>query len=184
MRGAWGFVLSCIGGFNFLPSRKRDKAGATRAVRRSCGFVYRSNQMWTEGLQVDPLCRRLVPHEMLANCKAPFAFLFCRRFFGNRSYCYYCLEQYPEALTDAERAIQLAPDWPKGHFRQGRALMGMKVSEIPPQQRKIFAERSEQISFVRLSGTARRSGPWSRCWGWTRTARRPSWISWTAKCCS
>ncbi|XP_041802755.1 stress-induced-phosphoprotein 1 isoform X1 [Chelmon rostratus] len=48
------------------------------------------------------------------------------RFFGNRSYCYYCLEQYTEALADAERSIQLAPDWPKGHFRQGSALMGMK----------------------------------------------------------
>ncbi|XP_008277977.1 stress-induced-phosphoprotein 1 isoform X2 [Stegastes partitus] len=48
------------------------------------------------------------------------------RFFGNRSYCYYCLEQYPQALTDAERSIQLAPDWPKGHFRKGSALMGMK----------------------------------------------------------
>lgn len=49
------------------------------------------------------------------------------RFFGNRSYCYYCLEQYPLALADAERSIQLAPDWPKGHFRKGSALMGMKV---------------------------------------------------------
>lgn len=48
------------------------------------------------------------------------------RFFGNRSYCYYCLEQYPQALADAERSILLAPDWPKGHFRQGSALMGMK----------------------------------------------------------
>ncbi|XP_010742962.3 hsp70-Hsp90 organizing protein 2 isoform X3 [Larimichthys crocea] len=48
------------------------------------------------------------------------------RFFGNRSYCYYCLEQYPQALADAERSILLAPDWPKGHFRQGCALMGMQ----------------------------------------------------------
>ncbi|XP_036403360.1 uncharacterized protein zgc:123010 isoform X1 [Megalops cyprinoides] len=48
------------------------------------------------------------------------------RFFGNRSYCYECLEQYPSALSDAERAIELAPDWPKGYFRKGRALMGMK----------------------------------------------------------
>lgn len=57
----------------------------------------------------------------------PFAFLTSCRFFGNRSYCYYCLEQYPQALADAERSIQLAPDWPKGHFRKGSALMGMKV---------------------------------------------------------
>lgn len=48
------------------------------------------------------------------------------RFFGNRSYCYHCLEKYPQALADAERSIQLAPDWAKGHFRQGSALMGMK----------------------------------------------------------
>lgn len=52
------------------------------------------------------------------------------RFFGNRSYCYHCLEKYPQALADAERSIQLAPDWPKGHFRQGSALMGMKVGQL------------------------------------------------------
>ncbi|XP_037541544.1 stress-induced-phosphoprotein 1 [Nematolebias whitei] len=48
------------------------------------------------------------------------------RFFGNRSYCYYCLEQYSKALADAEYSIQLAPEWPKGHFRKGSALMGLK----------------------------------------------------------
>ncbi|KAM8771816.1 uncharacterized protein AB9X84_005390 isoform 2-T2 [Acanthopagrus schlegelii] len=48
------------------------------------------------------------------------------RFYGNRSYCYWCLEQYCSALTDAQRSIQLAPDWPKGHFRKGCALMGLK----------------------------------------------------------
>uniref|UniRef100_A0A672FQ81 RRM domain-containing protein n=1 Tax=Salarias fasciatus TaxID=181472 RepID=A0A672FQ81_SALFA len=48
------------------------------------------------------------------------------RFYGNRSYCYWCLEQYSSALTDAQRSIQLAPHWPKGHFRKGCALMGLK----------------------------------------------------------
>ncbi|XP_034543856.1 STI1-like protein [Notolabrus celidotus] len=48
------------------------------------------------------------------------------RFYGNRSYCYLCLEQYSSALTDARRSIRLAPDWPKGHFRKGCALMGLK----------------------------------------------------------
>ncbi|KAL6487226.1 hypothetical protein MHYP_G00038520 [Metynnis hypsauchen] len=48
------------------------------------------------------------------------------RFFGNRSYCYYCLEQYPLALTDAEKSIQMAPEWPKGYYRKGSALMGLK----------------------------------------------------------
>ncbi|KAK0136302.1 Tetratricopeptide repeat protein 31 [Merluccius polli] len=48
------------------------------------------------------------------------------RFFGNRSYCYSCQDLYPQALADAERSIQLAPDWPKGYFRKGSALIGMK----------------------------------------------------------
>ncbi|XP_051772923.1 uncharacterized protein zgc:123010 [Ctenopharyngodon idella] len=48
------------------------------------------------------------------------------RFFGNRSYCYCCLEQYPLALADAEKSIQIAPDWPKGYYRRGSALMGLK----------------------------------------------------------
>lgn len=50
------------------------------------------------------------------------------RFYGNRSYCYWFLDQYYSALTDALRSIQLAPDWPKGYFRKGCALMGLKVS--------------------------------------------------------
>ncbi|XP_029989174.1 uncharacterized protein LOC115418821 [Sphaeramia orbicularis] len=48
------------------------------------------------------------------------------RFYGNRSYCYWCLEQYQWALTDAQRSIQLAPEWAKGYFRKGCALMGLK----------------------------------------------------------
>ncbi|XP_035492752.2 stress-induced-phosphoprotein 1-like [Scophthalmus maximus] len=48
------------------------------------------------------------------------------RFYGNRSYCYWCLEQFSSALRDAQRSIELAPDWPKGHFRKGCALMGLK----------------------------------------------------------
>lgn len=49
------------------------------------------------------------------------------RFFGNRSYCFDRLGQYEKALQDADVAISLAPDWPKGYFRRGRALAGLKV---------------------------------------------------------
>ena len=35
--------------------------------------------------------------------------------------------QYEKALQDADVAISLAPDWPKGYFRRGRALAGLKV---------------------------------------------------------
>jgi len=33
------------------------------------------------------------------------------------------------ALKDANKVISLAPDWPKGYFRQGKALSGLKVRE-------------------------------------------------------
>ncbi|XP_048366160.1 tetratricopeptide repeat protein 31 [Sphaerodactylus townsendi] len=48
------------------------------------------------------------------------------RFFGNRSFCYEKLQCYPEALHDARLALHLQPGWPKGLFRQGKALMGLK----------------------------------------------------------
>ncbi|XP_076472899.1 uncharacterized protein LOC143302208 isoform X2 [Babylonia areolata] len=52
------------------------------------------------------------------------------RFLGNRSYCYDRLQQYEKALKDAEKAIKLSKDWPKGYFRKGRALAGLgKFSE-------------------------------------------------------
>jgi len=48
------------------------------------------------------------------------------RFFGNRSYCFDRTEQYDKALRDAEKAIKLDKDWPKGYFRKGRSLAGLK----------------------------------------------------------
>lgn len=99
--------------------------------------------MFTEAIKCDPKDYRYITHDPYLLIKSIetfqtrvttlcfyFSKLTSRRFFGNRSYCYYCLEQYPQALADAERSIQLAPDWPKGHFRKGSALMGMKVGII------------------------------------------------------
>ncbi|GFY47023.1 tetratricopeptide repeat protein 31 [Trichonephila inaurata madagascariensis] len=48
------------------------------------------------------------------------------RFYGNRSYCFDRLLLYEKALKDADKAIALSPVWPKGYFRRGRALLGLK----------------------------------------------------------
>ncbi|CAL1261863.1 unnamed protein product [Larinioides sclopetarius] len=48
------------------------------------------------------------------------------RFYGNRSYCYDRLTLFEKAFKDAEKAIALSPAWPKGYFRKGRALLGLK----------------------------------------------------------
>ncbi|XP_071609133.1 tetratricopeptide repeat protein 31 isoform X2 [Heliangelus exortis] len=48
------------------------------------------------------------------------------RLLGNRSYCYERLGRYQEALEDAREAVRLQPGWPKGWFRQGKALRGLQ----------------------------------------------------------
>ncbi|XP_055952324.1 uncharacterized protein LOC129988192 isoform X2 [Argiope bruennichi] len=55
------------------------------------------------------------------------------RFYGNRSYCYDRLTLYEKALKDAEKAIALSPVWPKGYFRKGRALLGLKKYALAEQ---------------------------------------------------
>ncbi|KAM4605859.1 tetratricopeptide repeat protein 31, partial [Discoglossus pictus] len=48
------------------------------------------------------------------------------RFLGNRSYCYERSGCYAEALQDAERSLQLQPQFIKGLFRKGKALKGLQ----------------------------------------------------------
>lgn len=50
--------------------------------------------------------------------------------YSNRSAAYKTLKRYKEALTDAERCIDIEPSFAKGHYRKGSALLGMdKVQE-------------------------------------------------------
>ena len=66
------------------------------------------------------------------------------RYYGNRSFCYEYIKDYARycvhvcscalcsarALDDANVAIKLKPDWPKGHFRRGKALVGLEVRDV------------------------------------------------------
>ncbi|KAJ3343608.1 hypothetical protein HDU93_007489 [Gonapodya sp. JEL0774] len=45
--------------------------------------------------------------------------------YSNRSGAYASLKQYDKALQDAEKTVQLKPDWPKSHSRLGAALFGL-----------------------------------------------------------
>ena len=44
---------------------------------------------------------------------------------SNRSGALAALGNYPEALADADRVLQLSPTWVKGYSRRGAALYGM-----------------------------------------------------------
>ncbi|KYQ92351.1 tetratricopeptide-like helical domain-containing protein (TPR) [Tieghemostelium lacteum] len=45
--------------------------------------------------------------------------------YSNRSACYAALDKYKEALVDAQKTVQLKPDWSKGYLREGNALFGL-----------------------------------------------------------
>ena len=44
---------------------------------------------------------------------------------SNRSHAFYKLGDYLSALADAEKTIELRPDWGKGYFRKGMALKAL-----------------------------------------------------------
>ncbi|XP_022072501.2 uncharacterized protein si:dkey-33c12.4 [Acanthochromis polyacanthus] len=48
------------------------------------------------------------------------------KLFGNRSLCFERLQQYENALRDADVALSMEPNWIKGLFRKGKALCGLK----------------------------------------------------------
>ncbi|XP_067858150.1 uncharacterized protein zgc:123010 isoform X2 [Heptranchias perlo] len=85
-----------------LKSRQLAEQGIDLAKQ---GYYSKAVELFTEAVQFDPNDHR---------------------YFGNRSYCYDRLRKYNLALEDAETSIRLAADWPKGYFRKGRALFGIK----------------------------------------------------------
>ena len=42
--------------------------------------------------------------------------------YGNRSAAYYSLKKHSEAQADAEKCIEIKPDWSKGYQRKAMAL--------------------------------------------------------------
>jgi hypothetical protein len=47
--------------------------------------------------------------------------------YSNRSFCHLKIGGARDALVDANACISLQPDWPKGYYRKGAALMSLKV---------------------------------------------------------
>lgn len=48
---------------------------------------------------------------------------------SNRSACYASKERYEEALADANKCVELKPDWAKGYSRKGVALFRLERFE-------------------------------------------------------
>ncbi|XP_021238233.1 tetratricopeptide repeat protein 31 isoform X2 [Numida meleagris] len=81
-------------------------------ILAGCGYQAAVQGRYAEAVQALTEAIKLNPRE--------------HRLFGNRSYCYEKLQRYQEALRDAQMALGLRPNWPKGFFRKGKALWGLK----------------------------------------------------------
>merc|ERR1712131_96123 len=62
-------------------------------------------------------------------------------FYSNRSAAYMKAEEYRSALSDGERAIELAPTWAKGYSRKGAALYALARFE----EAKIAYEEASKL---------------------------------------
>lgn len=67
-------------------------------------------------------------------------------FFSNRAAAYMGLTDYENALTDSNECIRIKPDWSKGHYRKGCALVALK--------RFLDAEAALQEGLKREPGNA------------------------------
>ncbi|XP_056004888.1 uncharacterized protein LOC125657853 isoform X2 [Ostrea edulis] len=105
--------------------RARSKHGSDDESEDLDPVVLRSRQLAIKGNEMAQLGHYIAAIELFSEAIKldPNDF----RFFGNRSYCFDRENQYDRALKDAEKAILLQKDWPKGYFRKGRALAGLRM---------------------------------------------------------
>ncbi|MFT7817092.1 hsp70-Hsp90 organizing protein 3-like [Arapaima gigas] len=98
-------------------TRIREEAASDPVTKRSTLLAQKGIKLWEQEQYSEAVS--MFTEAIRCNPKD-------HRFFGNRSCCYACLREYSSALSDADRAIELSPQWPMGYYRKGRALMGMK----------------------------------------------------------
>nr|XP_022340474.1 nucleolin-like isoform X1 [Crassostrea virginica] len=105
--------------------RERSKHGSDEESEDLDPVVLRSRQLAIKGNEMAQLGHYSAAIELFTEAIKldPNDF----RFFGNRSYCFDRENQFDRALKDAEKAISLQKDWPKGYFRKGRALAGLSM---------------------------------------------------------
>ena len=80
--------------------------------------------------------------------------------FGNRAAAKLKLQQFEEALADAQEAKRLAPEWVKAFYREGEAFFGMEnygdaaascapnpatAYELPPLTGGAFAQLAQVL---------------------------------------
>uniref|UniRef100_A0A8B9F7A0 Uncharacterized protein n=1 Tax=Amazona collaria TaxID=241587 RepID=A0A8B9F7A0_9PSIT len=70
--------------------------------------------------------------------------------YGNRALCLILTQQYKGALADGKRAIDLKPNWPKGHYHFCKALLSLGEGFATMQHVWIAQKQKEGIVEVFL----------------------------------
>ncbi len=66
--------------------------------------------------------------------------------YGNRSVAFFRLNKFTNAIEDAEKCIELKPDWSKGYQRKGNALhaMGNRAEALLSYQKGVEIDPSNE----------------------------------------
>merc|ERR1712212_1245115 len=70
-------------------------------------------------------------------------------YFSNRSVAYMKSEDFRSALSDGEKAIELAPTWAKGYSRKGAALYALARFEEAKLPMRKHQNLSQQIKLLK-----------------------------------
>lgn len=95
--------------------------------------------------------------------------------FGNRSMTRLSMGQFEEALADANAAIAISEDWPKGHFRRAKALTALdrhaaaldairRAVELAPDDKSLKKEEAACAAKAKEAEEARAAAP-EKFWG-------------------
>ncbi|KAK7869280.1 hypothetical protein R5R35_000892 [Gryllus longicercus] len=130
------------------PNSKKTQVSADQVVAESerlavIGYKLASKEQYEQAVEFFTKAIRLVHDD--------------HRFFSNRSFCHCQLGNYTKALKDADKAINLAPNNPKGYYRRGEALKGLNQFKEAQEAFERVVELDEEcedavheLKFVKL----------------------------------
>ncbi|KAK5581244.1 hypothetical protein RB653_001275 [Dictyostelium firmibasis] len=79
---------------------------------------------------------------------APKDQLIAHTLYSNKSACNFNLKNFEESLKDAEKSIELAPQWPKGYLRKAQALEALnrkdEAKEVNDKYEKLLDEENKK----------------------------------------
>ncbi|KAK2712681.1 hypothetical protein QYM36_011387 [Artemia franciscana] len=101
-----------------------DKEESIRKAKEGASYTRKAILYAEDG---KPIAAKEMFHEALVSFnKSIGLYPFDCRYYANRSLVYTKLGEFELAIRDADTSLSLNEDFPKGHYRKGQALIGLK----------------------------------------------------------